>query len=151
MKKQTGFTLIELIAVIVILAILAAVALPKFVSISGEARIAKMQGAVGAMNSSGVMIHAKFLAAGSPSSGTIDFEGGNLSVAGDIVNGYPSAGRIALVAGLSANDFSAGTIAGGALPVSEPGKPACVVTYTEAAAGAAPVLNATALTLANCQ
>ena len=37
MKKQNGFTLIELVVVIVILGILAATALPKFVDLSGEA------------------------------------------------------------------------------------------------------------------
>lgn len=46
-KKEFGFTLIELIMVIVILGILAAVAIPKFFNLSGDANEAAEQGVVG--------------------------------------------------------------------------------------------------------
>ena len=51
MKQQQGFTLIELIVVIVILGILAATALPKFTNMQNEARIAAVKGVAGGIAS----------------------------------------------------------------------------------------------------
>lgn len=59
MNKQTGFTLIELIMVIVILGILAATALPKFVNLSSDARTASVQALEGSMRSANAIVYAK--------------------------------------------------------------------------------------------
>jgi len=58
MARQSGFTLIELVMVIVILGILAASAIPKFVDVSGDARQSAVSGLAGALGSASAINYA---------------------------------------------------------------------------------------------
>ena len=64
MKKSSGFTLIELVVVIVILGILAATAAPKFMDLQKDARVSALNGLMGAMKRANSMVYSKAILAG---------------------------------------------------------------------------------------
>ena len=99
--KQSGFTLIELIVVMVILGILAATALPRFINLGGDARVATLNGARGALQSVSAMAHGRYLAAPTP---PLDLTVEGIKVT--FVNGYPKAdANLAQAAGISTDDY----------------------------------------------
>ncbi|MEI6893516.1 MAG: prepilin-type N-terminal cleavage/methylation domain-containing protein [Colwellia sp.] len=64
MKRQQGFTLIELVVVIVILAIIGAVALPKFINLSSDAKAALVLDLAGMIKSANNLVYSKSVMAG---------------------------------------------------------------------------------------
>ncbi|MGI2201111.1 type II secretion system protein [Shewanella baltica] len=64
MKKQNGFTLIELVVVIIILGILAVTAAPKFINLQSDARASTVKGLEAAIKGADTLINSKSLIAG---------------------------------------------------------------------------------------
>ncbi|MDE2401075.1 MAG: prepilin-type N-terminal cleavage/methylation domain-containing protein [Burkholderiales bacterium] len=159
---QAGFTMIELIVVIVILGILSAVALPRFTNLQGDARAAKLNAARGSVAAAMGMVHGSALARqGAPAKACVA-GGGNDNIAAATGTGtvctetgpinvsflYPAgtAAGIGSAAGVTNNvDNYLVTVAGGVVTFRVVGAvtPAtCQFTYTQPAAlGAAPVLS----------
>jgi len=136
MEKQKGFTLIELVMVIVILGVLSAVALPKFANLSQDARHASLVAAHGTVLSAMNIVHSKAIVDGKETlaSSTIELEGATL----DIVYGYPSRGTnesegIAVAAGI-ADSFLITYGGGVAANIHFDGYNQCKVLYREATA-----------------
>ncbi len=151
MKRQNGFTLVELVVVIVILGILAVTAAPKFLNLQEDARKASIQGLKGAMDSAAGIVYGKAALEGLDTSPSGTLANTNIAVSW----GYPAptaAGIGNAVEGLQndwtmvgslsnpAGDSTAGTP--GYITFSFKNSPAlhenCYATYHGATASAGP-------------
>ncbi|MCF7488691.1 MULTISPECIES: prepilin-type N-terminal cleavage/methylation domain-containing protein [Vibrio] len=138
MKRQGGFTLIELVVVIVILGILAVTAAPRFLNLQDDARASSLQGLKGAIDGASGIVYGKSAVEGQEaldSTTNPDVEGITTAY------GYPTAneaGIVAAVVGLSTDwDVVASTSAPATPSLTFAFKGAtvtdkCIVLYTEA-------------------
>ena len=105
---QKGFTLVELIVVIVLLGILAATAAPKMIGMTSDAKMAKLHGFAAAMQSGVVLAVSKWQIAGYPSAGismggnTVKFQYG-FPTSSTVINVLDSFGGSGISAGSTMN------------------------------------------------
>ncbi|MFP3874581.1 MAG: type II secretion system protein [Thiohalophilus sp.] len=80
MNQQRGFTLIELVVVIVILGLLAATALPKFIDVTTDARESSVQGVAGGLRAAAALGQAQYVVNGDKTAGSISMGGSTVEV-----------------------------------------------------------------------
>lgn len=136
--KSSGFTLIELVVVITILGILAAFAVPKFIALDSQARIATINGLAGSVKSAAAL--ARGLSMATSNTTSVVMEGATVTLS----NNYPDATSTGIANAVNANtatggdfSFTAGTGTGAAVWTKNgaPTPSGCEVSYTPATTG----------------
>ncbi|TKF23131.1 type II secretion system protein [Vibrio genomosp. F6] len=104
MKKQGGFTLIELVVVIVILGILAVTAAPRFLNLQDDARNSSLEGLKGAMAGASGIVYGKSAIEGEERIADADIVENGVTI--QTVFGYPEATAVGIGAALDFDGFN---------------------------------------------
>ena len=147
MKKNQGFTLVELVIVIVILGILAVTAAPRFLDLAGDARVSTLEAVRGSLESANALVFSKSLLQTQNNLADGEIENPDM----DVVFGYPSATAASFRAILELEAADWTVIDSASAPIAAPAAnqvvitpnpltytavlaEACQLIYTEAAA-----------------
>jgi MSHA pilin protein MshA len=99
-KQQSGFTLVELVVVIVVLGLLAATALPKYINITNDARRSSVEGVAGGLRAAAALGQAQYVVNGDATATTISMGASTVTVLQESTNlgngGRPAASAVGI-------------------------------------------------------
>jgi len=102
MGNQKGFTLIELVVVIVVLGILAAFAVPRFINVTRDARIASVNACAGSLRAAVSLARAQYMVTGNTTAVTVAMDGASVACAAG--TGIPTGAAAGIGTALQSND-----------------------------------------------
>ncbi|MDC4228070.1 MAG: prepilin-type N-terminal cleavage/methylation domain-containing protein [Candidatus Manganitrophus sp.] len=133
LKNEKGFTLVELVIVIVVLGLLAAFAVPKFISVTAAARTASVNGFAGGLRAAVAVVRSQYMVTGQTTSPVTMADGSTVAVGTlGAAAGVPTGAAAGI--GAAMNDMSGFTVVYGATTTFTPsgGGATCQVSYNGA-------------------